>query len=199
MTENKFAEAGRKGGLKSKVHLEEWHNYCVIKYNKNPKLCKRCNTVLPYEKRRNDYCCRRCAALVNNKLSQRPPHGIPLPNCSRCGKKLTHHSGEMCKTCCNVCYKERIAQSVESGNYTNSKIMRKYLIIIRGYICEQCKRTEWEGQQIPIDTHHIDGDSENNRPENLKLLCPNCHSITNNYKAKNIGNGKRKRKKWSRN
>jgi len=44
--------------------------------------------------------------------------------------------------------------------------------------------------KIPIELEHIDGNSENNMLENLKLLCPNCHSLTPTYKALNTGNGR---------
>jgi len=47
---------------------------------------------------------------------------------------------------------------------------------------------------IPIELEHIDGNSENNLLTNLKLLCPNCHSLTPTYKALNVGNGRHKRR-----
>lgn len=50
--------------------------------------------------------------------------------------------------------------------------------------CERCKNTEWEGQKIPLELHHIDGNSLNNELSNLQLLCPNCHAITDNFRGK---------------
>ena len=44
-------------------------------------------------------------------------------------------------------------------------------------------------QPIPLEVHHIDGDSLNNEMSNLKLLCPNCHAFTDNYRGKNINRG----------
>ncbi len=38
---------------------------------------------------------------------------------------------------------------------------------------------------IPLEVHHIDGDNRNNDVDNLLLLCPNCHALTNNYRGKN--------------
>lgn len=54
--------------------------------------------------------------------------------------------------------------------------------------CEnpECGLTEWHGKPIPLELHHINGNPNDNRLENLQLLCPNCHSQTDNYCAKNI-------------
>ncbi|MFF9122987.1 HNH endonuclease signature motif containing protein [Streptomyces sp. NPDC014889] len=46
----------------------------------------------------------------------------------------------------------------------------------------------WRGRPLPLEVDHIDGDWRDNRIENLQLLCPNCHSTTDNYR----GRGKRR-------
>ena len=51
--------------------------------------------------------------------------------------------------------------------------------------CCNCNSTTWLEKQIPLELHHIDGDHLNNNLENLSLLCPNCHALTDNYRAKN--------------
>jgi hypothetical protein len=55
------------------------------------------------------------------------------------------------------------------------------LIKLRGRKCECCGNTEWLGNPINLEIHHINGDRTDNRLENLQLLCPNCHSYTENY------------------
>lgn len=52
--------------------------------------------------------------------------------------------------------------------------------------CYSCGNTEWLGQPIPLELHHIDGNNKNNNLENLMILCPNCHYFTETYKTKNI-------------
>ena len=47
--------------------------------------------------------------------------------------------------------------------------------------CAICGINEWLGQPIVLQLHHINGDNTDNRIENLQLLCPNCHSQTDNY------------------
>ena len=51
--------------------------------------------------------------------------------------------------------------------------------------CQCCHKTEWLGKDIPLEIHHIDGNRKNNSDENIMILCPNCHALTDNYKSKN--------------
>lgn len=50
--------------------------------------------------------------------------------------------------------------------------------------CCRCGITEWQGQPAPLELHHIDGNSDNNLPENLEILCSNCHAQTTNHRRK---------------
>ncbi len=50
--------------------------------------------------------------------------------------------------------------------------------------CEKCGLDSWLGQPIPLEIHHINGINTDNRLENLQLLCPNCHALTNNYRGR---------------
>jgi len=45
---------------------------------------------------------------------------------------------------------------------------------------------------VPLEIDHIDGDSYNSTPENVTLLCPNCHSLTKTYRGANRGHGRKK-------
>lgn len=53
------------------------------------------------------------------------------------------------------------------------------------YECEKCKLTEWCGQEIALDLDHINGINNDHRLENLRFLCPNCHSLTPTHRGKN--------------
>lgn len=51
--------------------------------------------------------------------------------------------------------------------------------------CERCGRTEWQGFDIPLEIHHKNGDNHDNRIENLEILYPNCHALTDSYRGRN--------------
>jgi 5-methylcytosine-specific restriction endonuclease McrA len=69
---------------------------------------------------------------------------------------------------------------------------RRLLIDKKGYKCESCKIESWLEKDITLEVHHIDGNASNNILENLEFLCPNCHSQTDTFRAKNK-NSARKR------
>ena len=60
------------------------------------------------------------------------------------------------------------------------------IVALRGHKCENCQLSEWLGKPITLEVHHKDGDHQNNELKNLQLLCPNCHSYTDNWRGKNI-------------
>lgn len=91
-------------------------------------------------------------------------------------------------------YIKRWLSGEESGLVGNkiSRLIRPWLIETRGEKCEKCGWNERHlvTGSVPIELHHEDGDYRNNRPENLKLLCPNCHSLTPTFRNLNAGNGR---------
>ena len=54
----------------------------------------------------------------------------------------------------------------------------------RPYQCECCGLTEWNNLPIKLQVHHIDGNHNHNTRDNLMILCPNCHSQTDNWTYK---------------
>lgn len=75
---------------------------------------------------------------------------------------------------------------VENSNYNSYKLKKR--LLSEGYKekkCECCGLTEWQGKEIPLELHHMNGDNTDNRIENLEILCPNCHALTDNYRGRN--------------
>jgi hypothetical protein len=113
--------------------------------------------------------------------------------CLNCGKELSNHNSTT-KYCNNVCqaeyeHKEYIRRWKEGketgmcGTRSISKHIRDYLMDKHERKCQVCG---WDKihpitGEPPLHVHHIDGDATNNSEDNLQLLCPNCHSLTENY------------------
>ena len=77
-----------------------------------------------------------------------------------------------------------------------SSYLRRYLLEKHGEKCCLCgwdKRHLTTGK-VPLEVNHIDGNSFNNDESNLQLICPNCHSLTANFRNLNRGNGRAHRR-----
>jgi transposase-like protein len=83
---------------------------------------------------------------------------------------------------------------VENSSYVSSNSLRKRLLKekIKEPKCECCGATEWLGNPIALELHHVNGIKDDLRIENLQILCPNCHAFTDNYRGKNQGKSAQK-------
>ena len=71
---------------------------------------------------------------------------------------------------------------VKDSTYPSSKLNKRLQDEgLKEHKCEICGKTEWNGFPIPLELHHKNGDHFDNRLENLQLVCPNCHSLTDTY------------------
>ena len=126
--------------------------------------------------------------------------------CLNCGKVL---SNRQTKYCSNICqadyqYKQYInrwksgEETGLSGEYGISQHIRRYLMDKYSCKCQLCGwgETNPYTNTVPLEIHHIDGDYKNNNEDNLQLICPNCHSLTETYKSHNK-NGRKQRAKYS--
>ena len=76
-------------------------------------------------------------------------------------------------------------QNFKSINFSNT--IRKYLLEKYNNKCQKCGWSEINPftNKVPLHVHHKDGDCTNNNEDNLELLCPNCHSLTENFGSLN--------------
>lgn len=83
--------------------------------------------------------------------------------------------------------KRPIAYYLQENKRVTSNSLRKRLIAegLKEHKCESCGITEWMGNPAPIELDHINGNHHDNRLENLRILCPNCHAQTETYRGKN--------------
>ena len=72
----------------------------------------------------------------------------------------------------------------EWATYKKANNCKPHLIKERGHKCEKCLTSVWLDDNIPLEIHHIDGNRTNNFPNNLQLLCCNCHAMTDNWRNK---------------
>lgn len=73
----------------------------------------------------------------------------------------------------------------KNSNIGNSRLKQRIFDEgIREYKCESCDNTHWLKKPITLELDHINGDNKDNRLENLRLLCPNCHSQTATWRRR---------------
>jgi len=195
------ADCGRLGYLKTK-HLHEARRKARQKdYDNNPKLCKNCEQALPFEKKQNDYCSQRCAGLSRGKR----PDASGIKICNQCQKQYKSYipTAKYCSPKCHKDYEfnliiEKWKNGIEKGYYGKTFLiapwLRKYLFIKYENKCCKCSWNQLHPitEKVPLEVNHIDGDASNCKENNLELLCPNCHSLTPNFRALNKSS-KRKR------
>lgn len=160
---------------------------CKKSFQRKPSDVKRSATG-------NYFCSRSCSATYNNRL-RKSKH---VWDCLNCGKTNESRIGRPGKYCSNMC----------QGEYRRKEIVRKWLSEERvtlpnrstlewyyrksdKYTCTLCGLDDrWNGKIIVLQFDHIDGNYKNNSPQNIRPLCPNCHSQTDTYCNRNMGNGR---------
>lgn len=125
-----------------------------------------------------------------------------MNRCIYCKEELADYEAKYCSNKCQSDYNYSIyidgwkRGKISGGRGVNTKSISRHVI---RYIMEkyemQCARCGWHEVnpatgRVALEIDHIDGNSENNKESNLILLCPNCHSLTLNYKNLNRGNGR---------
>ena len=124
-----------------------------------------------------------------------------IHKCLNCGKEFYHSNCTKNKFCSNKCNgeykrKEKIKLWKDNPNDFNDSwsypFIRNFLLEKYNFKCQKCgwgEKNEYTNK-TPLEIHHIDGDCTNNSEDNLQLLCPNCHSLTENF-GRNNKNSKR--------
>lgn len=158
------------------------------------RYCLNCGKPIIGGDSKKKFCNNSCAASYNNRLRAEKKQRY----CLNCGKAFLMGKNTKGKFCSNKCqgeyqHKEYIRlwklgeKDGMSGPNGISRTIRNYLFEKHDNKCQICGWGE-ENQHthlIPLQIHHIDGDCTNNKEENLQLLCPNCHSLTETFGGSN--------------
>lgn len=129
---------------------------------------------------------------------------MKLYHCLNCSHENVWSYQKTNKYCDNKCqqdfqYKQYITEwkkgliDGRKGKLQTSGYIHRYVLEKQGYKCAECSITEHNSLPITLELDHINGNGTDNTEDNLRCLCPNCHSQTSTYRAKNKGNGRKGR------
>lgn len=148
---------------------------------------------------KNNFCSHSCSAIFNNKKLHGEGNQRGLTGkCFHCGEN-TKKNRKFCNSKCQGDYnwseKLKIIESTQEVNISefervNRNYAKRYMIETVGHKCSICNKTKWLGNDIPLVLDHIDGDSENNKLDNFRLVCGNCNMILPTFAGRNKGTGK---------
>lgn len=160
-----------------------------VAYYQNPKLCKHCKEPIPYEKKHsgNVFCNHSCSASHSN-----PNRKKPRNKCLSCGEECKIGANYYCSNQCQRDHynNQRLSVWLDGGKVAPKRVVKLYLMEQQNNACLHCGIIDWNTKPIVLELEHIDGNGHNDEKTNLCLLCPNCHSQTPTYKARNKGNGR---------
>src|SRR4030042_4850569 len=166
-------------------NIKSHEKFCVLNPI-NKRFCLCCGKKII--SKTSNFCNQSCAGIYSN--SKKPKKIKEKCLCKNCEKELKYPN-KFCNQNCYETFKYKVfikkwLDGEISGNTKNgtSEVIKKYMIRKYGNKCSHCgweEVNQFTGK-VPIDLHHIDGNKFNSKEENLELLCPNCHSLTPNYK-----------------
>jgi len=162
----------------------------------NIKRCAYCGKGARFRLKNEKYC---CEESFNKCPEVRRKNSSGLKKAYKEGRKKKHpkgypnwgiawNKGE------SIFTDDRIYSRIDKDKIfiedskVNSFYLRKYAksAKIFEYKCKECGLKEWKGKELTLELDHINGHRFDHRIENLRWLCPNCHSQTDTFRGKNI-------------
>lgn len=102
---------------------------------------------------------------------------------------IDHFSGQAWRGKTRGVSRRRLMDLLRKGGLINTSRLKQRLFEagLKDRRCEWCGITRWRGGEAPLELDHVNGDRRDNRLENLRILCPNCHALTATYRGRRIG------------
>src|ERR1700745_1069599 len=164
------------------------------------KICKQCQKEIVRPAKRGDFCSRSCSAPFNNLAGIMGKARVAIRFCLNCNGKLTSKHTTYCSVKCRQTY--QLQKWLKGKNFSlkwggTPVCIKQFLLKEAGYKCSQCGWGEINPVtgNCPVEVDHIDGDNSNNLRENLRILCPNCHSLTPTFRNLNTVGGRKRGKR----
>ncbi len=127
----------------------------------------------------------------------------PRQPCRVCGKEPARSSYKYCSNPCQIEFQfQSYIKNWRDGKVTGlqslgtvNPYIKRYLRRKFGDKCQMCgwSKVNAKTGRVPLVADHVDGNWRNNVESNLRLLCPNCDSLTPTYAGLNRGNGRKMR------
>ena len=171
--------------------ISEYQNIYINSNLKYTLTCENCNNnsiitgqSIKIKLKIGKHICKSCVTSENNQKKKKNKQ------CAFCNKLV-----KSCNTYCSISCQHKYDNSIKIQNWLDgNKVYNEVTSVIRNYLLEKCngscsicgwnKRHKSDNRYL-CQIDHIDGVSVNNKPENLRVLCPCCHSETDTYGNRN--------------
>lgn len=128
--------------------------------------------------------------IDSSRTARRRRLGL-IRSCLECKKEIIGKRGKFCSM---YCYEKNLRDKSQKkliqNSFMSDSSRRKAMLRMNGKSCAICKTSTWNGRDVPLVMDHINGNSQDNSLENLRMICPNCDALLPTYKGRNAGRGR---------
>ncbi len=155
------------------------------------KKCKKCDKEFEPQKGLLNYCSIKCRNSrtwsnedkIKKSVSAKKSEKVKTANST--DKRLESDVNFYKKI--GVIIKERHKEKILNSEYNSLSFnsLRYRILYEQNGCCNNCGLGKWMNVDIPLELEHKDGNNKNNIRENLEMLCPNCHALTETWRGRN--------------
>jgi hypothetical protein len=169
-------------------------------YYENPNMCEYCGKIIEavitskggvdiYHTKKKRFCNSSCSAYFNKPVGRIQihfPHKCENPECNNVTVNIHFCSRGCSGKNLKLLKIDRFLRGELNDDCVRDASIREFLIERQGGGCEICGNPPtWNSKDITFIVDHVDGNYENNYPENVRAICPNCNSQTDSFSGRN--------------